>query len=177
MESWQLVRLDRDERYWKPGLPLLNRILARFIPDAATRSAVMETGEAHFAAYSAVNAADIKRMQASPILGSTTLGYGTTAATSVLEFDMRRPHLAKKEVRQAICYAIDRQFIADNILYGFAKPAVGPLSSVFRTSGFFTDDVRRFDVPDRLNIADRLIDEAGLRAAPSGVRVSAVPGD
>ena len=167
----QFIRLDRNERYWKPGLPLLNRIIARFIPDAATRSAAMEAGEAHFAAYSAVNAADIKRMQASPILDSTTQGYGTTAATSVLEFNMRRPHLAKKEVRQAICYAIDRQFIADNILYGFAKPAVGPLSSVFKTSGFFTDDVRRFDVPDRLDIANKLMDEAGLPRGAGGVRI------
>jgi peptide/nickel transport system substrate-binding protein len=168
----QFIRLDRNEKYWKPGLPRLNRILARFIPDAATRSAAMEAGEAHFAAYSAVNAADIKRMQASPILGSTTEGYGTTAATSVLEFNMRRPALAKKEVRQAICYAIDRQFIADNILYGFAKPAVGPLSSVFKPSGFFTDDVRRFDVPDRLDIANKLMDQAGLERGPGGVRLN-----
>jgi peptide/nickel transport system substrate-binding protein len=169
-ERGQFIRLDRNESYWKPGLPLLNRIIARFIPDAATRSAALEAGEAHYAAYSAVNAADIRRMQANPILGSTTLGYGTTAATSVLEFNMRRPILAKKEVRQAICYAIDRQFIVDNILYGFGKPAVGPLSSVFSTSGWFTDDVRRFDVPDRMAIANRLMDEAGLPRGVGGIR-------
>jgi peptide/nickel transport system substrate-binding protein len=168
----QYIRLDRNERYWKPGFPLLNRIIARFIPDAATRSAALETGEAHFAAYSAVNAADIRRMQANPILGSTTQGYGTTAATSVLEFNMRRPNLAKKEVRQAICYAIDRQFIVDNILYGFAKPATGPLSSVFAAQGFYTDQVRRFDVPDRLEIANRLMDEAGFPRGAGGVRMT-----
>ena len=55
------LRLDRNEKYWKPGLPYLNRVVARFIPDAATRSAAMETGEAHFAGYSAVNYADLKR--------------------------------------------------------------------------------------------------------------------
>ena len=37
-ERGQSVRLDRNEAYWKPGLPYLNRIVARFIPDAATRS-------------------------------------------------------------------------------------------------------------------------------------------
>ena len=169
-ERGQFVRLDKNDKYWKPGLPLLNRIIAHFIPDAATRSAALETGEAHYAAYSAVNAADIRRMQANPILSSTTLGYGTTAATSVLEFNMRRPHLAKKEVRQAICYAIDRQFIVNNILYGFGKPAVGPLSSVFSTSGFFTGDVRRFDVPNRLEIANKLLDDAGYPRGPNGVR-------
>ena len=119
-ERGQFIRLDRNDRYWKPGLPLLNRIIARFIPDAATRSAALEAGEAHYAAYSAVNAADIRRMQANPILGSTTLGYGTTAATSVLEFNMRRPILAKKEVRQAIGHAIDYDGILGNLLGGAA---------------------------------------------------------
>ena len=169
-ERGQFIRLDRNENYWKRGFPLLNRIIARFIPDAATRSAALEAGEAHYAAYSAVNAADIRRMQANPILGSTTLGYGTTAATSVLEFNLRRPILAKREVRLAIGYAIDRQFIVDNILHGFGKPAVGPLSSVFSTSGWFTDDVRRFDVPDRIAIANRLMDEAGLPRGAGGMR-------
>ena len=74
-------------------------------------------------------------MQANPILGSTTLGYGATAVTSVLEFNLRGPILARREVLLAISYAIDRQFIVDNILHGFGKPAVGPLSSVFSTSG------------------------------------------
>ncbi|HEY4250411.1 MAG TPA: ABC transporter substrate-binding protein [Roseomonas sp.] len=168
----QFIRLDRNERYWKPGLPLLNRIIARFIPDAATRSAALETGEAHFAAYSAVNAADIRRLQANPMLGSTTQGYAMTAALSVLEFNTRRPNLAKKEVRQAIAYAIDRQFLLDNVLYGFGKPATGPLSSVFSTQGFYTDQVRRFDVPDRLEIANRLMDEAGFPRGANGMRMS-----
>ena len=31
-EHGQYVRLDRNDKYWKPGLPYLNRIIARFIP-------------------------------------------------------------------------------------------------------------------------------------------------
>lgn len=169
-ERGQYVRLDRNEEYWKTGVPYLNRIIARFIPDAATRSAALETGEAHFAAYSAVNPADIKRLQANPVLDSTTRGYELNAAVSALEFNMRRPPLDKKEVRQALCYAIDRQFIVDNVLYGFGRPATGPLSSVFKVSGFYTDDVRRFDVADRLDLANKLLDEAGLARAADGVR-------
>nr|WP_255569053.1 ABC transporter substrate-binding protein [Neoroseomonas alba] len=168
----QFIRLDRNDRYWKPGLPMLNRIIARFIPDASTRSAALEAGEAHYAAYSAVNAADIRRLQANPILDSTTRGYGMTAALTTLEFNTRRPNLAKKEVRQAIAYAIDRQFLVDNVLYGFAKPATGPLSSVFATQGFYTDQVRRFDVPDRIEIANRLMDEAGFPRGADGKRMS-----
>src|SRR6201996_9253479 len=35
----QFVRLDRNDKYWKPGLPYLDHIIARFIPDSATPSA------------------------------------------------------------------------------------------------------------------------------------------
>lgn len=169
-ERGQFVRLDRNDKYWKPGLPYLNRIVARFIPDAATRSAAMETGEAHFAGYSAVNYADVARMKTNPILDTTTKGYEMTPALSVLELNSHQPHLDKKEVRQAIAYAIDRTFIRDNVMFGFGQPATGPLSRLFTASGLYTDAVRRFDVPDRLEIANKLLDGAGAPRGADGVR-------
>ena len=169
-ERGEFVRLDRNEKYWKPGLPYLNRIVARFIPDAATRSAAMETGEAHFAGYSAVNYADLARMKQNPILELTTKGYEMTPALSVLELNAHRKPLDKKEVRQAIAYAIDRNFIRDNIMYGYGEPATGPLSRLFKAAGLYTDDVRHFDVPDRLAIANKLLDDAGLPRKDGGMR-------
>ncbi len=171
--SWERgssVRLDRNDKYWKPGLPYLNRIVARFIPDAATRSAAMETGEAHFAAYSAVNYADLARMKTNPILGLEMRGYEMTPALSVLELNEKQPFLGKKEVRQAIAYAIDRNFILQNVMYGYGKPATGPLSRKFATVGLYTDDVKNYDVPDRLEIANKLLDAAGAPRREGGVR-------
>ncbi|MGI4860193.1 MAG: ABC transporter substrate-binding protein [Janthinobacterium lividum] len=167
-ERGAYIRLDRNDKYWKPGLPYLNRIVARFIPDAATRSAALETGEAHYAAFSAVNPADIKRLQANPKLGSTEKGYETNAAVSTLEFNMRRAPLNRKEVRQAIAYAIDRRFIVNNVLYGFGKPATGPLNTSFKN--LYTNDVRHFDVPDHVAIANKLLDGAGLPRGANGSR-------
>jgi len=169
-ERGQYVRLDRNDKYWKPGLPYLNRIVARFIPDAATRSAAIETGEAHFAGYSAVNLADLARMKANPALDTTTKGYEMSPSISVLELNSHRPPLDNKAVRQAIAYAIDRQFIVDNVQYGYARPATGPLSSLFKLSGLYTDDVRRFDGPDRLAQANKLLDDAGLPRKEDGTR-------
>jgi peptide/nickel transport system substrate-binding protein len=164
------IRLDRNDKYWKPGLPYLNRIVARFIPDAATRSAAMETGEAHFAGYSAVNYADLARMKTNPILELTTKGYEMTPALSVLELNEKHPFLGKKEVRQAIAYAIDRTFILENVMYGYGKPATGPLSSLFKTVGLYTDETRKYDVPDRLEIANKLLDSAGAPRKDGGMR-------
>lgn len=169
-ERGQFVRLDRNENYWKPGLPYLNRIVARFIPDAATRSAAMEAGEAHFAGYSAVNYADLARMKTNPILDLTTKGYEMTPAQSVLELNGRHPHLQKKDVRQAIAYAIDRKVILKDVMFGYGQPATGPLSRKFKTAGLYTDDVRQYDVPDRLDIANKLLDEAGAPRGADGTR-------
>ena len=166
----QFVRLDRNDKYWKPGLPYLDHIIARFIPDAATRSAALETGEAHFAGYSAVNYADLARMKTNPILDTTMKGYEMTPALSVLELNAKHPPLDKKEVRQAIAYAIDRKVILRDVMYGYGQPATGPLSRLFKTVGFYTDDVRNYDVPDRLDIANKLLDGAGLPRGANGMR-------
>lgn len=169
-ERGQYVRLDRFDKYWKPGLPHLDRIVARFIPDAATRSAALEAGEVHFAAYSAVNYSDLARMRTNPVLGLEPRGYEMTPAISVLELNSHRPHLDRKEVRQAIAYAIDRNAILRDVMYGYGRPATGPLSRRFAAQGLYTDDVRRFDVPDRLEIANRLLDGAGVPRGADGMR-------
>ncbi len=169
-ERGQYVRLDRNDTYWKPGLPYLNRIIARFIPDAATRSAAMEAGEAQFAAYSAVNYSDLARMKTNPILGLEMRGYEMTPALSVLELNSKHPHLDRKEVRQAIAYAIDRTMILKDVMYGYGQPATGPLSRKFAPEGLYTDDVIHFDVPDRLDIANKLLDGAGAPRAEGGIR-------
>ncbi len=169
-ERGQFVRLDRNEKYWKPGLPYLNRIIARFIPDAATRSAALETGEAHFAGYSAVNYADVARMKTNPVLDTTSKGYEMTPALSVLELNSRHPYLGKKEVRQAIAYAIDRNVILKDVMYGYGKPATGPLSRLFKTDGLYTDETKKYDVPDRIALANKLLDDAGAPRGAGGMR-------
>ena len=170
-ERGQYVRLDRNPNYWQKGLPYLDRIVARFIPDASTRSAALEAGEAHFAGYSAVIYADVKRLQANPALDTTTKGYEMANGLSEIQMNAHRPPFDKREVRQAIAYAIDRNFIIDNVQYGFGKAATGPLNSNFK--GLYTGDVTKFDVPDRIAIANKLLDDAGLPRKDNGMRFSA----
>ena len=166
----QSIRLDRNPNYWQPGLPYLDRVVARFIPDASTRSAALEAGEVQYAAYGAVNYADVKRLKASPILDTTSKGYEMTSGLSEIEMNSHHAPFDKREVRQAIAYAIDRQFIIDNVQYGFGKPATGPLSSNFKPSGLYTDDVLHFDASDRIAIANKLLDDAGLPRKDGGMR-------
>jgi peptide/nickel transport system substrate-binding protein len=76
-----------------------------------------------------------------------------------------------KRVRQAISYAIDRKFIAENVWFGFARPATGPISSNFKASGLYTDQVKRYDVPDAMQRAEKLLDQAGYPKKAGGQRM------
>ena len=109
-------------------------------------------------------------MKTNPTLDITTKGYEMAPALSVLELNSHRPPLDKKPVRQAIAYSIDRAFIRDNVMYGYGLPATGPLSRKFEPAGLYTDDTRHYDVPGRLQIANKLLDDAGLPRKDGGMR-------
>ncbi len=165
-----LIRLDRNENYWKEGQPYLDRIVARFIPDASTRTAALEKGEAHFAALGAVPFNDAKRLADHPNLTVTTKGHEMISPVAEILLNTRRAPLNDVKVRQAIAYAIDRNFVINNIWFGYGKPATGPMSSNFAPSGLYTDKVKNYQVPDGVEIANKLLDEAGYEKKADGFR-------
>lgn len=172
--SWDrgtAITLERNPDYWREGLPHVDRLIYRFINDAATRAAVMENEEAHVATFGTIVPAELARLEQLPNLDIVNGGYEMLAPMLLLELNVKEMPLDDKRVRQAIAYAIDRKFITDNIWYGYGKPAVGPISSVFEAAGLFTTEgVMKFDVEDRLERAAALLDEAGYPLDSNGVR-------
>jgi peptide/nickel transport system substrate-binding protein len=166
----QYIRLDRNPDYWKSGQPYLDRIVARFIPDPSTRTAALEKGEAHFAAMGAVPFNDAKKLAEVADLTVTTKGHEMISPVSELLLNTEREPLNDKRVRAAIAYAMDRQFIIDNIWFGYGKPATGPMSSNFAPSGLYTDEVKTYQVADGVEKANAILDEAGFKKDADGVR-------
>ncbi len=169
-EKGQFVRLDKNPDYWRKGQPYLDRIVARFIADPGTRTAAMEKGEAHFAAFAAVPWADMARVSKLPHIGVETKGYEMINPLMMLEINHKKPPFDNVKVRQAISYAIDRQFIIDNIWFGYGKPATGPMSSNYAPLGIYNPDVKQYQVKDAVKIANQLLDEAGFKKDASGIR-------
>ena len=170
----QYVRLDRNPDYWRPGRPYLDRIVARFIPDSATRAAAMERGEAHVAGLAAVYYSDVRRLEKLPHIETTTRGYELLSALVELYFNAQRPPFDNPKVRQAVAYALDRKFVIDNIWFGFGKIATGPISSNFTPAGWYTAEVKSYNAPNGPELAQKLLDEAGHRRGPGGVRFEIV---
>jgi peptide/nickel transport system substrate-binding protein len=166
----ELVRLDKNPDYWRKGLPYLDRIVVRFINDEATRTAALEKGEAHVAGFGAVPYNDAKKLAQLPSIEVTTKGYEMISPVVELLINTKKAPLDNQKVRQAMAYAVDRQFVIDNIWFGFGKPATGLISSNFAPSGLYTAEVTKYQVPDGIERANKLLDEAGFPRKDGGIR-------
>jgi peptide/nickel transport system substrate-binding protein len=169
----EFVRLEKNKDYWRSGLPYLDRIVVRFIADSSTRTAALEKGEAHVAGFGAVPYNDVKKLGSLPSLEVTTKGYEMISPIVELVVNTKLPPLDNVKVRQAINYAIDRKFVIDNVWFGFGKPAMGPISSNFEPAGLYAAGVD-YTVPDRIERANKLLDEAGFPRKADGFRFEIV---
>src|SRR3546814_6010700 len=95
------MRFDRNPDYWKKGEPYLERIVARFIADYSTRSAVIETGDAHIAGFGAVPYSDVNRLKELPDIDVTLKGYEMQSPLVELEFNTTKPPFDNKKVRRS----------------------------------------------------------------------------
>jgi peptide/nickel transport system substrate-binding protein len=161
------VLLERNPGYWRKDRPYLDRIRFRTIPDPGARAAALETGEVHYAPFSAVPPSDVGRLRKLPQLVVETRGYGTFVPAFFFEFNLDRPQFKDKRVRAAFAHAIDRQALADRVWYGLAKPATGPIPSTH--AELYTADVQQYAFDPKK--AEALLDEAGLPRNADGVRL------
>ena len=169
-QKGQFMRFDRNPDYRKPGRPYLDRIVARFIGDGGTRAAALETGEVQIGGFNSIPPLDVKRLQALPSIAVTNKGYEMQSPIVELDLNTRIKPLDNVKVRQAIAYAIDRKFTIENVWFGFGKPATGPISSNFKANGLYTADVKNYNVPNGVEIANKLLDEAGYPKKADGTR-------
>ncbi len=160
------VVLERNDDYFEEGLPYLDRVVFRIVPDASTRLLALERGELDFVA--GVPASEFERIAASPALTTyaPNSGPGGGFCVMTMTFNLERALLANRAVRVALAHAIDRQQLVDQVLYGSGRVATGPIHSGL--ANFYTDDVTAYAFdPAR---AARLLDEAGYPAGADGVR-------
>lgn len=151
------VEYARNDAYWEAGKPYLDRLIIRWWRDPASRSAAFEAGQLDIAVFNAVPPPDIPRLTQGGKFVADTNGYSNAAWLTTLEFNQRRNIVSKPEVRHAIHRAIDRQFIADTIFFGRAKPSVGAIHSSNKI--FFTADVPKYPFDPKK--AGALLDAAG----------------
>jgi peptide/nickel transport system substrate-binding protein len=151
------VEYLRNEKYWNAELPYVDRLVIRWWRDPASRSAAFESGELDVGTFNPIPMPDIPRLTSGGKFIAETKGYSNSAWDTTIEFNQRREIFKKREVRQALMYALDRQFIADTIFFGRAHPSIGAVPS--SNTIFFTKDVQ--DYPFDAKKAAKMLDAAG----------------
>lgn len=169
----QYIRLDKNENYWQPGLPYLDKIVGRFIPDASTRAAAMENGEVLYGAYSAIANIDAVRLKERDDISITTDGYSMINPMALIEFNTTEGPFVDSAVRKAISLAIDREFLIKNIWFGYGKPATSALSSNFSATGLHAK-MPNYPAKGDVKAANALLDEAGFKKNSDGIRMTAI---
>jgi peptide/nickel transport system substrate-binding protein len=126
LKSWTAgdrMVLEKNPDYWNKGHPYLDRIVLKPLPDAQSRFASLQSGEADIIWDDEADADNIQRAQKDPKLTvHTYAGSGAAVAafnTKVAPFDDVR-------VRQALVMAIDRKKMSQALTNGLARPASNP---------------------------------------------------
>ena len=126
-----ITALTRNDAYWGEGLPKLDEIIFRVLPDRAAAASALEAGEIQLAAFSQVPLVDLERIANVPGLKVVTEGYEALTYQLVVEINHRNEILADQRVRQALSHAIDRDFVVDTVFSWLC--AGGPLARCRRT--------------------------------------------
>ncbi|ATP41848.1 ABC transporter substrate-binding protein [Solibacillus sp. R5-41] len=118
------ITIEKFDGYWQDGLPKLDKVIFRSIPDNSARLNALTAGEIDLA--DGVNPSDGKAVEGNAALQlierpSMNIGY--------LGLTNTRAPFDNKLVRQAVNYAIDKQAIVDAFFEGRAEVAVNPMPS------------------------------------------------
>lgn len=142
------------------GPPYLDKVIWKFIPEAGTRAATVESGETQMATV--LTPQDLPRLQSEglqivskPWVGMPFMMFLTTS----------RPPTDDVHVRQAVEYGIDRDAIVASLYQGIGQKAIGPLTAIM-----VDDPSLRAYYPHDAAKAGQLLDQAGWTLGADGIR-------
>jgi peptide/nickel transport system substrate-binding protein len=116
------ITLEKNTEYWQEGLPKLNKVIFRVIPENTARLNALVNGEIDV--MDGLNNSDEATVLANEdlqVIERPSMNVGYIGLTTT-----RKP-FDNKLVRQAINHAIDKQSIIDAFYGGKAQPAVNPM--------------------------------------------------
>ena len=160
------VLYERNPDYWDQPRPYLDQLVVKFIPDAAARSAALESGDVDLGYRTPVALGDVERLRAEGKLVFETKGYEYSENVVNLNFNMDHPIFSKLAVRQAISHAINTAAICRTIYYGTYEVCASPIAPFLKEYYDPTPTPYPFDIAR----AEKLLDEAGYPRDANRVR-------
>lgn len=171
-EEWvrgSRIVMTRNDDYFREGLPYLDRLVARVMPDPTSRVVGLLSGEVDYSQSYFLPNADIARLEASPNV--QTQRDTDLPGNYVMFLNVNNPPLDDPAVRQALLVGLNREQIVDQAFFSLGSPGE---SAIHRALGWASNpDVSYSDRyaydPERAN---ELLDELGLERGANNMRFS-----
>lgn len=156
-DSSEIVRFEANDDFFLPGLPYLDELIFDLVPDQATVTLGLQTGDYDIAGGNDHGGQIILDAQADDNLRVSSKGFEAIGSIPWIQLNMRDEALSDVRVRQALAYAIDKEAYNDVIAVGLNNTAqCGPIQ---RSSPYYNPDGKCYDFD--LEKAQALMDEAG----------------
>jgi len=161
-KAGEYILLERVPHYWRGDeFPRIRRVMFKFIANTNTRINQLKSGEVHVVALVPWD----KQRELGGLMSIVVHRTPGNAYEHVTLNERQFPAFADVRIRRALILALDRELFTKTILDGLAPVAHGPIQPV---SWAYTDRITRYPYdPAR---ARTLLDEAGWRAGPNGIR-------
>jgi ABC-type transport system substrate-binding protein len=129
------ITVEAYDGYWGDK-PKLARIVFQPVPEPSVRALKIQRGEGDVAwPFDPKDAAAIKAQADSAVMAQAGLNV------NMAEFNLTKPELQNKPLRQAMNYAINKQELADKLYSGAGVPETGVLPP---TSWAFNPDIKGY---------------------------------
>ncbi|HEX6201893.1 MAG TPA: ABC transporter substrate-binding protein [Thermoanaerobaculia bacterium] len=154
LASWtpqQEVVLERNPRYFEEGLPRLDRVVIRVVPEQTAQLTQLLAGQLDFVLQ--LSPDDAPKVAAAP--GVDLLSFWTRGFIAVA-WNVRSDLFADPRVRRAMTLGIDRETLVESIWGDLARPIASPIPP---DTWAWSEDVA--PLPYDLAEASRLLDDAG----------------
>jgi peptide/nickel transport system substrate-binding protein len=164
------LEFERNPHYWRTDehgtrLPYADRVTLDIVPNQSAETLRLESGQADVVSgeLQPDEVPAFRKMASQGRVQLFELGPGLDA--DFLWFNLKsggpstaRPWLAKRELRQAISYAVDRQQFVNTVFLGAGTPIYGPVTPANKV--WFAPEVP--GVPHDLEKARALLESIGL---------------
>jgi peptide/nickel transport system substrate-binding protein len=167
----QWVRGDRivftaNKDYWNKGEPYLDSIVLKIIPNASARVLALRSGAVDVVPYNAFPLASIPAMRRDKRF---TLRPKGNPNLELALLNVKNPALAKKETRQALLTAIDRNFVKRSAFQGLGDFAASAIDT--RITWAYNPEVDLSKMyPFNPKKAEQMLDRAGFPRKADGTR-------
>ncbi|MGH7894349.1 MAG: peptide ABC transporter substrate-binding protein, partial [Candidatus Binatia bacterium] len=162
------ITLERNPFYWRTPKAYLDRLIWKFIPDRNATIAQVRTGAIDIGVdYQEAQIPELVNIPDVTMLVSTQNVIERYHFTHVTNEDVKKPHhlFGDVRLRKAVTLATDRQTIVNTVLHGKTKVATTQLDN----TSYSNPNLKPH--PYDPVQARRVLDEAGWRPGPDGIRV------